>query len=127
MARGGDGLPKLKFHLGWAGEPPLKRDISRPASSYQTFIFNVGMAEPVDRHFLFFMFNLIFNGGRADYSLDKYAWNGLTAASGLARLQGGRTAAVIYPFLPLAVPQHAWSIIQIEKVQYPWNNQKLNM
>jgi hypothetical protein len=51
----------------------IKAVVRPSASSYQTFIFNGGMAEHVVRHFLLFIFNLIFNVGRADYSHDKYA------------------------------------------------------
>jgi hypothetical protein len=62
------------------------------------------------------IFNLIFNGGRADYRLDKYESfssaryarpfyvlraghprNCLTAVLGVARQQGGRPADVFYP------------------------------
>jgi hypothetical protein len=37
----------------------------------------------VVRHFLLFIFNLIFNGGQADYSLDKiYPWSAVGSARG---------------------------------------------
>jgi hypothetical protein len=64
----------------------IKAVVRPTASSYKTFIFNSRMAEPVVRHFLLFIFNLIFNGGRVDYNLDKYGEGGWRGVQG----QGSR-------------------------------------